>query len=209
MPVDEGNGIHIRKDFLLGRGELEVAASRRRSFGCLLSEGMQEQESIRDKAYRVVNAKYLDDFNNRKCQRSQTQREDKSFSGYWNSLSFTLCGFYSIHNICAHLLAMMKCSYLNFMKSVFWRNITISIAGNCGEWNWKCMRKGFNILLLIPPSSQLELFSLRVVEMMKWSWLEHVGISREIPSEFVNHKVMNVASLNPGKQIKKTQYCSQ
>lgn len=121
---------------------------------------------------------------------------------------FTLCGFYCIHNIFAHLLAgkktMMKRSYLNFMKSVFWRNITICIAGNCWEWNWKCMRKGFNILLLIPPSSQLELFSLRVVETVRWSWLEHVGIYREIPSEFVNDQIMNVGSLNTGKQIKKT-----
>lgn len=29
MPQDEENGIHIKKDFLLGRGELEVAASGR------------------------------------------------------------------------------------------------------------------------------------------------------------------------------------
>ena len=42
MPLDEGNGIHIKKDFLLGRGELEVAASGRCSFGHLLIEGMQE-----------------------------------------------------------------------------------------------------------------------------------------------------------------------
>lgn len=54
MPQDEGNGIHIKKDFLLGRGELEVAASGRFSFGYLLSEGMQEQQRIRDRSYRFV-----------------------------------------------------------------------------------------------------------------------------------------------------------
>lgn len=54
MPQDEGNGIHIKKDFLLGRGELEVAASGRCSFGHLVREGMQEQERIRERSYGFV-----------------------------------------------------------------------------------------------------------------------------------------------------------
>lgn len=52
MPLGEGNGIHIKKDFLLERGELEVAASRSRSSGHLLSEGMQKQERKGDRTYR-------------------------------------------------------------------------------------------------------------------------------------------------------------
>lgn len=76
MPLDEGNGIHIKKDFLLGRGELKVAASGRCTFEHLLSEGMQEQERIREIQWVCMHAKYLDDFNNRKCQCIQTQIED-------------------------------------------------------------------------------------------------------------------------------------
>lgn len=55
MPLGEGNGIHIKKDFRLERGELEVAASRSRSSGHLLSEGMQMttfQERKGDRTYR-------------------------------------------------------------------------------------------------------------------------------------------------------------
>lgn len=52
MPLGEGNGIHIKKDFLLERGELEVAASRSRSSGHLLSEGMPKQERKGDRTYR-------------------------------------------------------------------------------------------------------------------------------------------------------------
>lgn len=44
MPLGEGNGIHIKRDFLLERGELEVAASGSRSSGHHLSEGMQKRE---------------------------------------------------------------------------------------------------------------------------------------------------------------------
>lgn len=174
-------------------------------------------EDKREILWVCVHAKYLDDFNYRKCQCSQTQREDnKLFSRYWNLLSFNLLYVDFIAFITSLLIflpekknPMMKRLCLNFMKSVFWRNITICIVGNCWEWNWKCMRKGFNILLLIPPSSLLELFSLRVVEKVMWSWLKHVWIYREIPSEFVNDKIMNVGSLNTGKQIKKNKYCSQ
>lgn len=46
MPLGEGNGIHIKKDFLLERGELEVAASGSRSSRHLFSEGMQKQERM-------------------------------------------------------------------------------------------------------------------------------------------------------------------
>lgn len=54
MPLDEGNGIHIKKDSLLGRGEREVAASGRCFFGHFLSEGMPEQERIRHRSYGFV-----------------------------------------------------------------------------------------------------------------------------------------------------------
>lgn len=65
------------------------------------------------------------------------------------------------------------------------------------------MRRGFNILLLVPPSSQLLVFSLHVINMVRRSPLEHGGIYREIPvEEFADHKITNVGSFNTGKQIK-------
>lgn len=54
MPLDEGNGIHIKRDFLLGRGELKVAASGSCFCGHLLIEGMQEQERLKYETYRYL-----------------------------------------------------------------------------------------------------------------------------------------------------------
>lgn len=95
MPRDEGNGIHIKKDFLLGRGELEVAASGRFSFGYLLREGMQEQQRIRDRSYRFVfmSSIWMMLINENVCAARHNERTSFFFEdiGFYCHLIYFMC----------------------------------------------------------------------------------------------------------------------
>lgn len=83
-----------------------------------------------------------------------------------------LCGFSSFHNIFAHLLASWKKTTHD--EAFVFKFYEVSVLKKhhflyCGKLLGVKLKmyeeKGFNILL-IPPSSRLELFSLRVVEMV-------------------------------------------
>lgn len=83
------------------------------------------------------------------------------------------------------------------MKSVF-EETSLSVLQETAGVKLKMYEKRIKYYLF--NSSLISIGAVfSVVEMVSWSWLEHVGIYREIPSEFVNHKQIKKINIAANK----------